>query len=68
MARRWCRPVATLAMAMAAFGAVQAVGFTPALAQSKTLTISWWGFNGEKLEEIILKPFRAQCGCELVLL
>jgi putative spermidine/putrescine transport system substrate-binding protein len=66
MARRWCRPVATLAIALAAFGAIQAVGFTPALAQSKTLTISWWGFNGEKLEEIILKPFRAQCGCELV--
>ena len=36
------------------------------MAQNKTLTISWWGFNGDKLEEIILKPFRAQCGCELV--
>jgi putative spermidine/putrescine transport system substrate-binding protein len=38
----------------------------PAMAQDKTLTISWWGFNGDKMEEIILKPFRAQCGCELV--
>ncbi|KAA2235539.1 extracellular solute-binding protein [Salinarimonas soli] len=38
----------------------------PAVAQTKTLTISWWGFNGDKLEQIVLKPFRAQCGCELV--
>ena len=38
----------------------------PALAQGKTLTISWWGFNGEKLESIVLAPFRAQCGCEIV--
>lgn len=38
----------------------------PALAQTKTLTISWWGFNGEKLEAIVLAPFREQCGCEIV--
>jgi len=37
----------------------------PALAQDRTLTISWWGFNGEKLESIILAPFREQCGCEI---
>jgi putative spermidine/putrescine transport system substrate-binding protein len=43
-----------------------ALSAAPAMAQNKTLTISWWGFNGDKLEEIILKPFRAQCGCELV--
>src|SRR5688572_31379897 len=49
-------------------GAVLAAGLgvLPAAAQNKTLTISWWGFNGDKLEEIVLKPFRAQCGCELV--
>lgn len=39
---------------------------SPAMAQGKTLTISWWGFNGEKLESILLAPFREQCGCEIV--
>jgi putative spermidine/putrescine transport system substrate-binding protein len=38
----------------------------PTMAQTKTLTISWWGFNGEKLESIVLAPFREQCGCEIV--
>ncbi|MEO9614584.1 MAG: ABC transporter substrate-binding protein [Nitratireductor sp.] len=38
----------------------------PAAAQSKTLTISWWGFNGDKLNEYIVQPFQKQCGCELV--
>jgi putative spermidine/putrescine transport system substrate-binding protein len=60
MAGRWRKPVASMAFALAALAAA------PAMAQNKTLTISWWGFNGDKLEEIILKPFRAQCGCELV--
>lgn len=54
-----------LVPAAAAVALVLAAG--PALAQGKkTLTISWWGFNGDKLEEYLLKPFRAQCGCELV--
>lgn len=38
----------------------------PALAQ-QTLTLSWWGFNGDRLEEFILAPFRAECGCEIVI-
>lgn len=38
----------------------------PAMAQSKTLTISWWGFNGDKLDQYIVKPFQEKCGCELV--
>ncbi|MDP3895648.1 MAG: ABC transporter substrate-binding protein [Mesorhizobium sp.] len=38
----------------------------PAVAQTKTLTISWWGFNGDKLEEFIVKPFKEKCGCEIV--
>ncbi|KKB85812.1 ABC transporter substrate-binding protein [Devosia limi DSM 17137] len=38
----------------------------PASAQDKSLTISWWGFNGDKMEAIILAPFREQCGCELI--
>ncbi|MCW5720695.1 MAG: polyamine ABC transporter substrate-binding protein [Devosia sp.] len=51
----------TLALGLAATAAFA----TPAFAQDKTLTISWWGFNGEKLEAIVLAPFRAQCGCEI---
>jgi putative spermidine/putrescine transport system substrate-binding protein len=47
--------------------AVAASGVTPVLAQAKkTLTISWWGFNGDKLEEYLLKPFRAECNCDIV--
>ncbi|MGO4835393.1 ABC transporter substrate-binding protein [Rhizobiaceae sp. 2RAB30] len=38
----------------------------PATAQQKTLTISWWGFNGEKLDQYVVKPFQEKCGCELV--
>ena len=38
----------------------------PGLAQAKTLTISWWGFNGDKLNEFIVQPFQELCGCELV--
>ncbi|MBA1156962.1 ABC transporter substrate-binding protein [Microvirga mediterraneensis] len=60
MVGRWRKPVAGMVLALAALSAA------PAMAQNKTLTISWWGFNGDKLEEIILKPFRAQCGCDLV--
>jgi putative spermidine/putrescine transport system substrate-binding protein len=43
---------ASLAMAAAA----------PAVAQTKTLTISWWGFNGEKLDQFIVQPFQERCG------
>lgn len=38
----------------------------PGMASAKTLTISWWGFNGDKLNEIIVQPFQEKCGCELV--
>lgn len=37
-----------------------------ASAQAETLTISWWGFNGEKLDKYIVQPFQEQCGCELI--
>jgi putative spermidine/putrescine transport system substrate-binding protein len=60
MVGRWRKPTASIAFVLAALSAA------PAMAQNKSLTISWWGFNGDKLEEIVLKPFRAQCGCELV--
>lgn len=39
---------------------------TTAQAQTKTLTISWWGYNGEKLNANIIEPFKKICGCEIV--
>lgn len=39
---------------------------SPAAAQTRTFTISWWGFNGDKLQEIIVNPFQQICGCEVV--
>ncbi|BCH35479.1 spermidine/putrescine ABC transporter [Mesorhizobium sp. L-8-10] len=53
----------TLSLAGAACLAAAAM---PAAAQQKTLTISWWGFNGEKLDQYVVKPFQEKCGCELV--
>lgn len=35
-------------------------------AQAETFTISWWGFNGEKLDANIIQPFKEICGCEVV--
>ncbi len=35
-------------------------------AQAETFTISWWGFNGEKLQANIVEPFQEICGCEVV--
>ena len=54
----------SLALVVAAGALLTAAA--PAFAQDKTLTISWWGFNGEKLESILIGPFREQCGCEIV--
>lgn len=36
-------------------------------AQDRTLTISLWGFNGDKLEAHLLKPFREKTGANIVL-
>ncbi len=30
-----------------------------------TFTISWWGFNGEKLNANVVEPFKEICGCEI---
>ena len=35
-------------------------------AAQETFTISWWGFNGEKLDANIVQPFQEMCGCEVV--
>lgn len=33
---------------------------------AETLTISWWGYNGDKLNENIIEPFKEICGCDVV--
>jgi putative spermidine/putrescine transport system substrate-binding protein len=51
------------------FAVAAAMGIGALSAQAagaETLTISWWGFNGEKLNEFVVQPFQKQCGCELV--
>ncbi|MGO4907960.1 PotD/PotF family extracellular solute-binding protein [Pseudorhodobacter sp. W20_MBD10_FR17] len=35
-------------------------------AQAETFTISWWGYNGEKLQANIVEPFQKICGCEVI--
>jgi putative spermidine/putrescine transport system substrate-binding protein len=46
--------------------AALALGALPLTAGAETLTISWWGFNGDKLNEFIVQPFQEKCGCEIV--
>lgn len=31
-----------------------------------TFTISWWGYNGEKLDANVVQPFQKMCDCEIV--
>lgn len=38
----------------------------PGVASAETLVISWWGFNGDKLNEFIVEPFKEKCGCDIV--
>ncbi|WP_117194423.1 ABC transporter substrate-binding protein [Rhizobium terrae] len=41
-------------------------GAATASAQSKTFTISWWGYNGEKMNANIIEPFKKICDCNIV--
>lgn len=52
------------ASAVAVFASL--AGASVASAQSKTLTISWWGYNGEKMNANIIEPFKKICGCDIV--
>lgn len=37
------------------------------LTQAKdTFTISWWGYNGDKLNANIIEPFKKMCDCDVV--
>ena len=41
--------------------------FVTGTAQAQdTLTISWWGFNGDKMQANIIEPFKAQCECDVI--
>ena len=51
---------------VAGFAILAAAAATPAFAQAKTLTVSWWGYNGEKMKANIIEPFKKICGCEVV--
>lgn len=33
---------------------------------AQTFTISWWGYNGDKLQANIVEPFQEICDCEVV--
>lgn len=54
------------AASLATLSAGVMLAASPALAQSKTFTVSWWGFNGDQLQEIIIDPFQEMCDCEVV--
>jgi putative spermidine/putrescine transport system substrate-binding protein len=43
-----------------------AMAVQPAVAQQKTFTISWWGYNGEKMNANIIEPFKKICDCNVV--
>lgn len=53
------KTIALSSLSTAALLAAAPVGAT-------TFTVSWWGFNGDKLQEIIINPFQEMCGCEVV--
>jgi len=51
---------------VAGIAIVAATAALPAYAQAKTLTVSWWGYNGEKMQANIIEPFKKICGCDVV--
>ena len=55
-----------LSLNLATVSAATLLAVTPALAQDRTFTVSWWGFNGDALQEIIIDPFQEMCSCEVV--
>lgn len=53
-------------LTLVGFAIVAAATALPTFAQAKTLTVSWWGYNGEKMQANIIEPFKKICGCEVV--
>lgn len=52
----------TLAVALPLLLAASLAG-----AQSRTLVVSTYGFNGDLLKKHVYEPFKKKCGCELVI-
>ena len=48
------------------FAAALTLAVLPVSVQAETLVVSWWGFNGDKLNEYIVEPFQEQCACEII--
>lgn len=40
-------------------------GFAAPAFAADPLTISWWGYNGDKLNANIIEPFKKICGCDI---
>lgn len=34
-------------------------------ASAETLVVSWWGYNGDKLDANLIQPFKEMCGCDV---
>ncbi|MEQ3624256.1 MAG: polyamine ABC transporter substrate-binding protein [Celeribacter sp.] len=45
---------------------VIALAASAVTAHAETLTISWWGYNGDKLDANLIAPFKEKCGCDVV--
>ncbi|AYD04036.1 ABC transporter substrate-binding protein [Neorhizobium sp. NCHU2750] len=57
----------SLFLRITAIAAITAIATSvTAQAQTKTITISWWGYNGEKMNANIIEPFKKICGCDIV--
>lgn len=42
-----------------------ALAASTAAASAETLVVSWWGYNGEKLDANLIQPFKEMCGCDV---
>ncbi|MGR3454144.1 polyamine ABC transporter substrate-binding protein [Pseudooceanicola sp.] len=42
-----------------------ALAASAASAQAETLVVSWWGYNGDKLNANLIEPFKEMCGCDV---
>lgn len=56
------RPISILPLVAAAL-----ISFGATAQDKKTLTISMWGFNGDKLEQFLFKPFKEKYNVDIVL-
>lgn len=59
--------MAVRSMSILSFAAAALLSFGAAAQEKKTLTISMWGFNGEKLEQHLFKPFKDKHNVNIVL-